>query len=168
VLELGVRFGTPLGLLQGALAQPVHGFDTFEGLPEAWHSVPAGAYSTGGRVPALGAGVPLHGGLFADTLPPFLMDNPGAARLVHIDCDLYSATATALEALAGRVVPGTVLVFDEYLMNPRWREDEHKALVEVGQRSGWTWRYAAFSMLSHQAVVEITAVTSPTAVAGPG
>jgi tetratricopeptide (TPR) repeat protein len=157
VLELGVRFGTTLSLLHQAVDQPVHGFDTFEGLPEAWHTLPAGAYSTGGRVPDLGPGVSLHRGLFADTLPGFLADHPGPVRLAHVDCDLYSATATALEALAPRIVPGTVLVFDEYLMNPRWREDEHKALVEVGRRHGWTWRYAAFSLLAHQAVVQITA-----------
>lgn len=157
VVELGVRFGTTLSVLHGAVEQPVHGFDTFEGLPEAWHSLPAGAYSTGGRVPELGADVHLHRGRFAETLPPFLEANAGPVRLAHVDCDLYSATATALEALAPRVVPGTVLVFDEYLMNPRWREDEHKALVEVGQRHGWTWRYAAFSLLAHQAVVQVTA-----------
>ena len=134
----------------------VVGFDTFEGLPEAWHSLPAGAYSTGGRVPDMGEGVTLHRGLFSQTLPPFLDGHDGALRLAHIDCDLYSATETALEALAPRVTPGTVLVFDEYLMNPRWREDEHRALVEVGKRHGWTWRYAAFSLLAHQAVVQVT------------
>lgn len=156
VVELGVRFGTTLRVLREAVGQAVHGFDTFAGLPEAWHRVPAGAYSTGGRVPDLGDDAPLHRGLFADTLPPFLAAQPGPARLVHVDCDLHSATTSALLALAPRVVPGTVLVFDEYLMNPRWREDEHKALVEVGERHGWSWRYAAFSLLSHQAVVQIT------------
>ncbi|MEC7947006.1 MAG: class I SAM-dependent methyltransferase [Myxococcota bacterium] len=158
VVELGVRFGTTLSLLRNAVGHPVHGFDTFEGLPEAWHSLPAGSYSTGGQVPGLGPGVELHRGLFADTLPPFLADHAGPLRLAHVDCDLYSAAAGALEMLAPRVIPGTVLVFDEYLMNARWREDEHRALVEVGQRHGWSWRYAAFSMLAHQAVVEVTAV----------
>jgi hypothetical protein len=158
VVELGVRFGTSLGLLHAAVEQDVHGFDTFSGLPEAWHEVPAGAYSTGGHVPDLGPGVHLHRGLFADTLPPFVAEHGHPLRLVHVDCDLYSAAAGALEALSPRVVPGTVLVFDEYLMNPRWREDEHKALMDVGLRHRWAWRYAAFSLFSHQAVVVVEEV----------
>lgn len=158
VLELGVRFGTSLRVLHDAVGQDVHGFDTFTGLPEAWHEVPAGAYSTGGRVPDLGPGLHLHRGLFSETLPPFLADHTGPVRLVNVDCDLYAAAAGALDDLAPRVVPGTVLVFDEYLMNPRWREDEHKALTDVGARHGWVWRYAAFSLFSHQAVVVVEEV----------
>lgn len=158
VVELGVRFGTTLEILHSACGQDVHGFDTFTGLPEAWHGVPAGAYSTGGRQPALGEGRRLHPGLFAESLPPFLAEHEGAARLIHVDCDLYSATVDGLEALVPRIHPGTVIVFDEYLMNPKWREDEHRAFFEVARRHGWQWRYAAFSLFSHQAVVVIEGV----------
>lgn len=155
VVELGVRFGTTARILHAATGQTIHGFDTFEGLPEAWHTVPAGAYSTGGQVPDLGREIHLHRGLFAETVPPFVDETPGAMRLVHVDCDLYGSTVDALEALAGRVVPGTILVFDEYLMNPHWRDDEHAALLDVARNHRWTFRYAAFSLFSHQAVVEI-------------
>jgi Tfp pilus assembly protein PilF len=155
VLEFGVRFGTSLRVLQAAVDQTVHGFDTFTGLPEDWHTMPKGAYSTGGRVPELGPTMPLHPGLFADTLPGFLDAHPGPARLVHVDCDLYGATLDALRPLAERVGPGTVLVFDEYLMNPHWREDEHRAFTEVAAALGWRFRYAAVSFVTNQAVVEI-------------
>jgi tetratricopeptide (TPR) repeat protein len=157
VVELGVRFGTTLQIIHEAVGQDVHGFDSFAGLPEPWHRVPAGTYSTNGQLPSLKPGAHLHAGLFADTLPTFLANHPGDARLIHIDCDLYSATAEALDALAPRVRPGTVIVFDEYLMNPFWQQDEHKALLDVGTRRNWRWRYAAFSLFSHQAVVEILA-----------
>lgn len=153
VVELGVRFGTTARLLQAALGGTLHGFDTFEGLPQAWHTVPAGAYSTGGRVPDLGRDVVLHRGRFSETVPRFAQAQAGVARLVHIDCDLYASTLAGLTPLADQLVPGTVLVFDDYLMNPRWREDEHRALVELGRQRGWRWRYAAFSLFSHQAVV---------------
>ena len=156
VVELGVRFGTSTRLLRDATNQPVHGFDTFDGLPIAWHKVPAGAYSTGGTVPALGPEIVLHKGLFSETLPAWVEAHPEPLRLLHVDCDLYESTAEALRALAPRIVPGTVLLFDEYLMNPHWQSDEHKALVEVGTALGWTWRYAAFSLFSHQAVVVVT------------
>lgn len=158
VAELGVRFGTTARLLQAATGAPVHGFDTFEGLPEAWHTVPAGAYSTGGQVPELGPQIHLHAGRFADTVPAFAAAQRAPARLVHVDCDLRSSTVEGLEPLAPLLQPGAVLVFDEYLMNPRWRDDEHAALVELGERHRWTWRYAAFSFFSHQAVVVLTGV----------
>ncbi len=156
VVELGVRFGTSTRLLHSATDLPVHGFDTFAGLPTAWHTVPAGAYSTAGRVPDLGPGIVLHRGLFSDTLPEWAARNPDPIRLLHVDCDLYESTAEALECLAPLVHPGTVMLFDEYLMNPHWPDDEHKALVEVGHARGWSWRYAGFSLFSHQAVVVIT------------
>jgi tetratricopeptide (TPR) repeat protein len=158
VVELGVRFGTTARLLQAATGAEVHGFDTFEGLPEAWHTVPAGAYSTGGQVPELGPQVHLHRGRFAHTVPPFAAAQPGPARLIHVDCDLYASTLEGLEPLVPHLRPGTVLLFDEYLMNPNWREDEHAALVELGARHGLRWRYAAFSFFSHQAAVVITGV----------
>ena len=157
VVELGVRFGTSTRLLHAATGLPVHGFDTFSGLPTAWHTVPAGAYSTAGQVPELGPGMVLHRGLFSETLPGWVAENPDPIRLLHVDCDLYESTAEALECLAPRIRPGSVLLFDEYLMNPHWSDDEHKALVEVGCAHGWSWRYAAFSLFSHQAVVVITA-----------
>jgi predicted O-methyltransferase YrrM len=156
VVELGVRFGTSTRLLQFATGLPVHGFDTFSGLPQAWHTVPRGAYSTAGVVPELGPLVHLHKGLFSQTLPGWVERHRAPLRLLHVDCDLYESTAEALHLLAPLVAPGTVVLFDEYLMNPQWTEDEHKALVEVGQSRGWTWRYAAFSLFSHQAVVVIT------------
>lgn len=156
VVELGVRFGTSTRLLHAATGLPVHGFDTFSGLPQAWHTVPAGAYSTAGAVPHLGPGITLHKGLFSETLPGWVDRNRAPLRLLHVDCDLYESTAEALHLLAPLVRPGTVMLFDEYLMNPHWAEDEHKALVEVGESRGWSWRYAAFSLFSHQAVVVIT------------
>jgi tetratricopeptide (TPR) repeat protein len=158
VAELGVRFGTTACLLRDATGAPVHGFDTFVGLPADWHTVPAGAYSTGGHVPDLGPDIHLHAGLFRDTVPAFSAAQGAPARLVNIDCDLKSSTVEGLEPLAPHLQPGTVLVFDEYLMNPHWRDDEHAALVELGRRHGWRWRYAAFSLLSHQAVVVLTDV----------
>lgn len=156
VAELGVRFGTSTRLLRDATQQGVHGFDTFAGLPIAWHTVPAGAYSTGGAIPELGSEIVLHKGLFSETLPPWTEHHSAPLRLLHVDCDLYESTAEALRILAPRVRPGTVILFDEYLMNPRWEDDEHRALVEVGTEHGWAWRYAAFSLFSHQAVVVVT------------
>ena len=153
VLELGVRFGTSIRQIARRANQEVHGFDSFQGLPEAWHEMPQGAYSTAGELPEVPANVRLHVGLFEDTLSAFLPTHPGPVRFMNVDCDLYSSTATALELLAPRIVPGTVITFDEYLFNPRWREDEFKAFQEAVAKFGWRYDYLAFSLFAKQAVV---------------
>ena len=98
----------------------MHGFDSFQGLPEAWSAHEgAGAYSTAGRLPrGRGQRRACIAGWFEDTLPPFLAAHPGPIRLLHIDCDLYSSTRTVLEAADARLVAGSVLVFDDFLGYP--------------------------------------------------
>lgn len=155
VLEFGVRYGTSIRQIAARVQGEVHGFDSFAGLPEAWHALPQGAYSTHGELPELPQNVRLHVGLFAETLPRFLGEYSGPVRFANVDCDLYSSTRTVLELLAERIAPGTVLIFDEYLVNRQWREDEFKAFHEAVARFGWRYDYIACSLLSKQAVVLI-------------
>jgi tetratricopeptide (TPR) repeat protein len=155
VLELGVRYGTTIRQIAALAEQEVHGFDTFTGLPEAWHEHPVNTYSTAGERPHVPPTVHLHAGLFAETLPPFLQTHPGAVRFMNVDCDLYSSTQTVLALLAPRIVPGTVIVFDEYLCAEHWRDDEFRAFQEAVAAHGWRYDYIAFSLLSKQAVVVI-------------
>jgi predicted O-methyltransferase YrrM len=53
-------------------------------------------------------------GEFEETLAAFLVEHPDDAALIHIDCDLYSSTKTVLEHLTPRIMPGTVIVLDEF------------------------------------------------------
>jgi hypothetical protein len=49
------------------------------------------------------------------TVPDYLKNNPGLRiSLLHFDCDLYAPTITGLKHLVPHVVPGGVIVFDEY------------------------------------------------------
>lgn len=58
-------------------------------------------------------------GRIQDTLEPFLERTPGLRiNLLHFDMDLYEPTLFALERLWDRVVPGGVIVFDEYGIPP--------------------------------------------------
>ena len=155
VLEFGVRYGLSLNFLATLTEQTIHGFDSFEGLPEAWIGMQAGAYTTHGHLPEVASNVVLHVGWFSDTLPPFVAQHHDAIRFANIDCDIYSSTRTVLEHLEQRLVPGTVLVFDEYICNPNWRNDEYKAFQELVRRSGIHYRYLLFSPYSRQAVVLI-------------
>ena len=155
VLEFGVRFGTSIRQIASLVNQDVHGFDSFEGLPEAWHEEPRGSYSTLGALPSVPENVHLHRGWFEATLPPFLQRNEGPVRFMNVDCDLYSSTWTVLQLLAERIGPGTVLAFDEYLGHEHWREDEFRAFQEAVRKYGWSYEYVAFSICTRQAVVLI-------------
>ena len=65
---------------------------------------------------------------------------------------------SVLDGLAARIKPGTVLVFDEYLINPTWRDDEYRAFQEAVQKYGWRYRYLAFGIVTKQAAVMIEAI----------
>jgi hypothetical protein len=97
--------------------------------------------------------VRLHAGWFDETLSRF--DGP-ALRLLHVDCDLYSSTKLAIEQLGPWLDCGTVVVFDDYLCNPQWRQDEHRAWDEAARSHGWRYRYAGFGFFSRQAVIVIS------------
>ncbi|MEO5349079.1 MAG: tetratricopeptide repeat protein [Magnetococcus sp. YQC-3] len=156
VLEFGVRHGSTIRQIASLVRQEVHGFDSFQGLPESWHGKHTGIYSTHGELPNVPENVTLHVGLFARSLPAFLERYPGPVRFVNVDCDLYSSTKTVLTLLAGRVVPGTVIVFDEYIANRAWQEDEYRAFQEAARKFAWRYDYIGFSLFSKQVVIRIT------------
>lgn len=157
VLEFGVRHGKSIRQIAAMVGQPVHGFDSFAGLPEAWHREPKGSYSTQGRIPNVPENVSLHVGWFDHTLPRFLIEHPGGVRLLNIDCDIYSSTKTVLGLLAPRIMPGSVIVFDEYIGNEFWRQDEFKAFQEAVDEHGWQYEYLGYSFATKQVVVRILA-----------
>mmetsp|Transcript_15212 Transcript_15212/g.25683 ORF Transcript_15212/g.25683 Transcript_15212/m.25683 type:complete len:468 (-) Transcript_15212:76-1479(-) len=161
VCEFGVASGRSARMTQEMLPldTQIHGFDTFTGLPVAWGNEPAGSYSTGGAIPKMdGGNVFFHKGLFKDTVPAFLatQDKGRPLAYANIDCDLYGSTRDVLEAMHGRIIPGTVIVFDEYLCHPSWRTDEFRAWRECCKRFGWQYEYLAFSLSTKQAVVRVT------------
>lgn len=158
VLEFGVRRGTSLRHIAAAAGQTVHGFDSFEGLPEGWGNELAGTFSLGGPgtdLPAMPGNVRLHKGWFDHVLPGFLADNPGPLRFANIDCDIYSSTVTVLRELEPRLVPGSVLVFDEFIGNRTWAEHEFKAWNEFTARTGMGFRHIAVSPFTGQVALRL-------------
>lgn len=160
VCEFGVSGGKTLRFLARRHRGTVHGFDSFEGLPEDWVGWGAarGGFTRKGRTPRLPANVRLHVGWFNETLPGFLAQHAGPLRFAHLDADLYSSTLTVLRALRPRLRPGSVLVFDEYLNYPGWRLHEHRALSEFMAESGVATRFIAFSRYQGQAAVEVASL----------
>ena len=155
VLEFGVRHGNSIRQIANLAKQDVHGFDSFEGLPEEWHHEAKGAYSTRGQLPKVPKNVTLHKGWFEDSIPEFCTHYGSTIRLLNIDCDLYSSTKTVLDKLSSYIVKGTVIIFDEYIGNMHWREDEFKAFQEAVITYGWQYKYLCFSFFTKQVAVQI-------------
>ena len=91
------------------------GFDSFEGLPEDWTAAKrAGTFRT--EVPSIDdPRCRLVKGLFQDSLYPFLDGfHPRGRLVVHVDSDLYSSALFCLAALDRWLVPGSIVIFDEF------------------------------------------------------
>lgn len=155
ILEFGVRFGTSIRQISDIFSCQIHGFDSFEGLPETWHNIPKKFYSTSGKIPSVSNNVNLHIGLFENTLPKFIKKNKDFVRFINIDCDIYSSTKTVLELLSKQIQPGTIILFDEYIGNQHWREDEYKAFQESVRKYNWKYQYLAFSVQTKQVLIKI-------------
>jgi predicted O-methyltransferase YrrM len=142
-LEFGVYKGGSLARMARARGEArVYGFDSFRGLPEFWKDgYPAGLFALPGP-PSAPPGSHLVVGLFDDTLPAFVFDAP--VTLVHIDCDIYSSTKTALRYVLPHLAPGAMIVFDELDGYPGYEEHELLALYETtlaGLEFEWVVRH---------------------------
>ncbi|BAI75710.1 hypothetical protein AZL_c04170 (plasmid) [Azospirillum sp. B510] len=155
VLEFGVRRGTSLNHIAEVAGQEVHGFDSFEGLPEGWVNSPRGVLTTGSQLPPVRDNARLHVGWFEDSLPPFLATHPEPVRFVNVDSDIYASARTVLTALADRIRPGTVIVFDEYIGNLSWRDDEYRAFQEFSVENTVRYEYFAASPYTKQVALII-------------
>ena len=151
-LEFGVFKGFTINT--AAVYNPsrtFYGFDSFEGLPEDWNQGPSIIKKEKfvlSELPKVEENVSLIKGWFNNTLDPWLIHHKGDIRYLNIDSDLYSSCSYVLETLNDRIVPGTVIHFDELcdwrlLQEPkkvrakvpmkiynRWPEHEWKALNE--------------------------------------
>jgi SAM-dependent methyltransferase len=76
-------------------------------------------------------------GRVQEQIPRLLLDRPGMRiSLLHLDLDLYEPTLFSLETLWDLVVPGGLVVFDEYALPP-W-EGETKAWEDFAKARGIT------------------------------
>ena len=139
-LEFGVWRGASLRSWSHLLRNPLsslHGFDSFEGLPEAWDRFPKGTFDVKGMLPQFDdPRVILHQGWFHETLPEFVL--PAHERLLlNLDADLYSSTRYVLETLREAICPGTIILFDEF----HDRQHEVKAFSEFMETHRMKFRF---------------------------
>jgi hypothetical protein len=156
-LEFGVASGTTLRIVAEAFTEregTVAGFDVFSGLPETWRTgFPVGEFAQE-SIPEV-PGAQLIPGLFEDTLPSFLNDESGPVAFLHLDADLYSSTKTVLDLLGDRLVPGSIVVFDEFFNYPGWQQHEYRAWTEFVTRTGISFEYLGYTVDNEQVVVKI-------------
>jgi Macrocin-O-methyltransferase (TylF) len=93
--------------------------------------------------------VEFHAGWFHDSVPAFFAnpqycDNNATTTtttcspiaFLHADADLYSSTLTFLNEICVKrlLIPGSVILFDEYANYQNWQDGEYKAWMEICAR----------------------------------
>lgn len=123
--EFGVYKGTTARYIsQHCNGRKLFLFDSFEGLPEDWNKhFKKGDFKLK-KIPRLPKYAILYKGWFNKTIDEFLNDYKKPLAFIHIDSDLYLSAKEALFGLNENIIPGTVILFDEY------SKGENKALQD--------------------------------------
>lgn len=180
VLEFGTNNGGSLLYFWRNLPATyrLHGFDSFEGIPEPWDSLPKGAIKGHGypselwsdhremlpeierNVKETGSipqppqpNIVIHKGLFAHMLPEVMVpDVLRDIRFIHFDADIYMGTRPVLDAICGQISHKYFILFDElYSVN-----HEFKAWMEFVDYFGVEqWKVVAISEDGVQALFEV-------------
>ncbi|SAK84314.1 Demethyldecarbamoylnovobiocin O-methyltransferase [Caballeronia calidae] len=155
VCEFGVFSGKSINHIASHVDRVVYGFDSFEGLPERWRDGFDRGFFKVDRLPKVEKNVVLIKGWFDKTLPEFVKNQTKDVAFLHIDCDLYSSTKVIFENLGGRIKPGCIIVFDEYLNYPGWKDGEIKAFHEFLEAHHLAYEYIGYNAKHEQVAVVI-------------
>ncbi|CAJ0557249.1 unnamed protein product, partial [Mesorhabditis spiculigera] len=118
----------------------VAGFDVFSGLPETWRT------------------------WFPRNLFRALREHLALVPERRIRAPLRSCTSTPTSTrpprpcsiLGDRLVPGSIVVFDEFFNYPGWQQHEYRAWTEFVTRTGISFEYLGYTVDNEQVIVEIT------------
>jgi hypothetical protein len=162
VLEFGTATGRTLNQFAHWLpGKTIYGFDSWQGLPEKFNDLPAGHFAQ--ALPEVLPNCVLIQGWFGarpsqdqsniaeHTAQSFANLHLGPIALLHLDADLYSSTKTVLDAFHAHIVPGTVILFNEYWNHPTWKKHEYKAWQEHCATYGVKYEYIGYAS-DHQEV----------------
>lgn len=121
-LQFGVFQGQTAKILESFILpeRKLHLFDSFEGLPENWTGT---GYDKGhfampeNEIPRFDPSRTIvHKGWFEETIEPYKALYTKPVSFIHCDADLYSSTKTILNGLNDQIIPGTILLFDEFFL----------------------------------------------------
>ena len=154
-LEFGTYKGELINFCSSLMPEvKFYGFDSFEGLQETLSTWKKGRFNLKGKLPKVNDNVSLIKGYFNETLPKFLEEHKEKASFIHIDCDLYSSTKTVFDNIYDRIVPNTVIQFDEYYNYPGWRNHEFKAFQEFCKKYNVEYEYIGISYTQVAVVIK--------------
>ena len=144
--EFGVAGGYTINVIADAVPnRTIHGFDSFEGIPDAWDKFARGSFKQQ-QLPDVRKNVTLHKGWFDKSIGPFLQEAHGQIAFLHLDADLYSSTKTVFDLMEDRIGPGTIIAFDEYFNYPGWQNDgEYKAFREFATARKLAFEYTGYA-----------------------
>ena len=98
----------------------LHGFDSFEGLPESSSQWVKGEFNLGGKIPNFDdERIKYFKGWFSNTLPKYEF-NEHETLFINMDADIYSSTKYVLDILGQSLVSGKIstnniyIYFDEF------------------------------------------------------
>ena len=80
------------------------------------------------------------------------------ASIINFDADLYSSTICALNFAKPVIDQHTILIFDEFIINKNWEQDEYKALEEFCKNNDCTYEVLAISFFTKQVAVKIVGI----------
>ena len=80
------------------------------------------------------------------------------ASLINFDADLYSSTFYALNYSKSVIDKDTILIFDEFIINKNWEQDEYKALNEFCSNNNLSYQILAVSYFTKQVAVKLIGV----------
>ena len=153
--EFGVFSGTTINYVANqCVERTVFGFDSFEGIPEAWNFLPKGAFKVD-NLPKVRKNVVLVKGWFDESIDPFLKQHSENLLYLHIDSDLYSSAKTIFNSFATRIKKGTIIVFDEYFNYPDWESGEFRAFQEFISSTEHEYKYIGYCKFGEQVAVQI-------------
>jgi hypothetical protein len=167
VLEFGTATGRTLNQFAYWLPnKTISGFDSWQGLPEKFNDLPAGHFAQ--SLPEVLPNCELVQGWFGArpeqdqssiaefTAQEFAKVRKELIALLHLDADLYSSTKTVLDAFSAHIVPGTVILFNEYWNHPTWKKHEYRAWKEHCKAHGIEYEYIGYASDHQEVAIRVT------------
>ena len=164
-LEFGVFQGASMRFWSAHLnnsESQLHGFDSFEGLPESGGFWDKGEFNVNGQIPRIDDDrVQFHKGWFDQVLPGFKIPDHDVL-VINIDADLYSSTIFVLQQLKDYIRPGSFIFFDDLPA----LEHEPRAIHEFLNQTGMKWQGVSAHVSLGHAFFECVSLEGQTVVAG--
>ena len=148
LLEFGVRHGESIRYIANRLKdRKIHGFDSFEGLPEDWtgNAFSQNDFTLNGKMPQVPENVILHKGWFDKTISEYNKKHDDDIAFINLDCDIYSSTKTVFDELVHKIKKDTIILIDDFFNYRNWKQHQYKAFQEFVEEYQIKFEYLAFN-----------------------